>query len=124
MKKFYEFIKYDPDDDLEHEDEEDSLDWTIIGWVERDRDYTMFWDRDDWVYILQEETDYDQVVFYNNYNFCGLKDVYKNYVPLTDEELEEYIYSNKKRICVYDNQGGHDFVYYKDLPEDIKNKLR
>jgi hypothetical protein len=131
MKKFYEYMNY-RDDDLEEEDEIDSLDWTIIGWTDKPfnsndfetgqyRNYKMFWDMDDWIYILQEEINDNKIILYNNQDF-DILNVYKHYTPLSNEELEKYIYSNKKRICVY-NRNVHQFVFYKDLPEDVKNKL-
>lgn len=125
MKKYYEFIKYDPDEDLEQEDEVESLSWTIIGWNDGNvRDYTMFWDKDDWVYILQEEIDDNHIIFYNDNDF-RIEDIQKYYAPLTKEELEKYIYSNKKRICIYNGRyGRNEFVFFDELPEDIKKLLK
>ena len=124
MKKYYEFIHYNPDD-LEEENEIDSLNWIIIGWVDlrNNDDYTKHWQHNDWVYILQEEIDDNNIIFYDNYHF-QMSDVYKCYKPLTNDELEEYIYSNKKRILVYHQHYASDQIFYKDLPEEIKNYLK
>jgi hypothetical protein len=124
MKKFYEFINYN--DDLEEEDEVDSLNWTIVGFHASDRlDYRLHWEEQhDWIYIVEEEISDDTVIFYNGVRY-DQPEVMNQLLPLSDEELEEYIYSNKRTIYVWgrNNQPGQD-VLFKDLPEEVKNKLK
>jgi len=115
IKKYNELINYSQEDE-DYEDEQDSQ-MVLVGWT----GYKEHWDHDDYVYLFQEIIDKDTVIVYKDKRNT-VSDI--NYTILSDWEIQEYIYTNKKRITICDqNLRYYKHVYFNDLPKEIRNQL-
>jgi hypothetical protein len=114
------------DDDLDYEEEPDN-EFDIIGWLNPGPDIN--WDQP--LYILQDIINEDRVTLYNNYHFNFNRQGYPNFNNVTDlfrtltkPELEDHVHNNTTTIYIFNINGGEGAPYrWKDLPEELKDKL-
>lgn len=109
IKKYNELINYD------YEEEEDTQ-MLVVGWD----GYKDRWNADDFVYLFEEIIDDNHVIVYNGRRELANK---KNYSILTREEMNKYIYTNKKKITIWRQGNNYINVYFKDLPKEIRDQI-
>ena len=71
------------------------------------------------LFIIEERIDDRNFIFYNDFKYTFRK--YRAYYP-TDKEIEE-IYNNKHKITTY-RKGDWPQTYWKDLPDEIKDRIK
>jgi hypothetical protein len=107
IKKYKKYIKenFNPDMDYEEEPEEEGMDIIIYEPIGNNG-----------FYLLQEDMGNNYKILYKDFAH------YVNGRMATPEEIEEYIYSNKYKLNIYDRGRFHGY-YWGDLPQHIKQLI-
>ena len=130
IKKYNEIINYSQEEDYDYEEEED-FQMSVIGWG----NYEDHWGYSSYIYIL-EDIDGVDIFILNGYkvknclgNASGSLFQREPFTILTEDELNDHIYNNETPIMIImrPTQPMENNVFkecfWKDLPEEIKNKL-
>ena len=122
LKKYKEHIKESYD--YEEEDYDEDVNLVIIGW----REYDQVAEVNGSFFILEEIIDRETITLCNGFkhqiNLIMGDDIEKWFTILSKKELENYIYSNKGSIGIWNPEKEEwDHYLWKFLPQNIKELL-
>jgi len=113
--KYFENINPFEEEDWDFDDEEIDEKWDIVDFNYKNCKKLI--SRKEQLYIITNYISNNQLELYNKHIYNGTS----SYVNLSSDELDD-VYNNKRKIMIY---GKHRFdeVYYKDLPQKVKDRL-
>ena len=115
IKKFENF---EFNEDWEEEDPNSENEYVITDWYGYDLN-----EIEGKIYLFEKIIDDYNVIIYNNSPYdCDRR----HYIILSEYELNNYIYNNKRKISICSKKNGYgefEYVYFDELPMDIKNKI-
>ena len=115
--RWYSKGKLEPSEDTFEEENDEKSDLFFIGTT----GYKMAWGyyhNESRIYIMEEKNG-DSVTLYNNWLWRDAR----GYTILSDDEIKDHIHSNQTPIQIF-NDKTFTPVYFKDLPDEIKDRIK